>query len=249
MHILITGASSGLGAALALHYAAPGCILSLLGRNRERLQAIAAACMQRGAVVEHATIDVCDAPAMAQWLVARDTETPVQLVIANAGISGGSSGLAGESAEQATALFATNLNGVLNTIHPLLPAMRARASGQIAIISSLAGFRGLPSAPAYSASKMAVRGYGEALRGLLAADGVRVTVVCPGYIRTPLTDINTFPMPGIMSADAAAALIAKGVAANRSRIVFPFWFGTMCWLLSALPPRFTDWIYARLPKK
>ncbi len=251
-HILITGASSGLGAALAVHYAAAGVMLSLTGRDTARLVETAEACRAEGANVEAATLDVTDREGMQRWLLAREAARPIDLVIANAGISGGSGGdgtLFGESAAQTEAIFATNVGGVLNTLLPLLPALRARRSGQIAIISSLASFRGLPGAPAYSASKMAVRGWGEALRGALAADGIRVSVVCPGYVVTRMTASNRFPMPGLMEAPKAAAIIARGLARNRARIAFPGWFAFATWLLGSLPPMLTDGIYARLPKK
>ncbi len=251
-HILITGASSGLGAALALHYAAAGRTLSITGRNVERLEITAQACRNQGATVEANALDATDAAAMQAWLLARDQTRPFDLVIANAGISGGASqkgSLFGESPEQTRAIFAVNLDGVLNTVLPLLGPMRARRAGQIAIISSLAGFRGLPGAPAYSASKMAVRGWSEALRGLLGPEGIRVSTVCPGYVRSRMTADNPFPMPGLMDADRAARIIAHGLEKNRSRIAFPLWFATACWFVGSLPPMWTDWVYGRLPKK
>lgn len=253
-HILITGASSGIGAALARHYAAPGRTLSLTGRDHGRLNVVAEECREAGAQVEAVVVDVANEADMGAWVTQRNTALPVDLVIANAGISGGTgdgdgTGLFGETAEQTRNIFAVNLGGVLNTVLPLLPALRSRGAGQIAIISSLAGFRGLPGAPAYSASKMAVRGWGEALRGLLASDGVRVSTVCPGYVRSRITATNDFPMPGLMDAKQAAAIIAQGLKKNRSRIVFPWWFALMCWFVGSLPPMWTDWIYGRLPRK
>ena len=254
LHVVITGASSGIGEALARHYATPGARLALTGRDAERLEAVAETCRAQGAQVEAATVSVTDAEAMEQWLTRQDGIRPVDLVIANAGISGGTSkgvdgGEATEGPAQAEAIFETNLQGVLRTVYPLLPAMRQRRRGQIAIVSSLAGFRGLPGAPAYSASKMAVRGWGEALRGWLAPEGIRVSVICPGYVTTRMTAANKFPMPGLMDAPNAARIIATGLGRNKSRIVFPWWFALPAWLIGSLPPLLTDWIYGRLPKK
>lgn len=243
-YIAITGASSGLGAALARCYAAPGVTLYLHGRNAERLGKTAAECRARQATVAAFVGDVTDAASMTKWL---ENITP-DLVIANAGISAGT-GKSGESGEQAREIFSANVGGVLNTIQPVLPNMVARGKGQIAIISSLAGIRGLPSAPAYSASKACVRVYGEGLRGWLAKSGVEVNVVCPGYVQTPMTDINQFPMPFIVSADKAARIIAHGLARNQARIAFPKALYWPLWLLSCLPPAWIDPFFARLPGK
>ena len=177
-----------------------------------------------------------------------DLKTPVDLVIANAGISAGTGG-GGESAQQVRRIFSTNIDGVMNSIQPLIPAMATRKRGQIAIISSLAGIRALPSSPAYSASKACVRYYGDALRGWLAKNNVNVSVVCPGYVRTPMTDVNDFPMPFIMSAEKAAAIIAKGLERGKPRIAFPLALYIPLWLLSCLPVCITDPFFARLPAK
>lgn len=246
--VVITGASSGLGAALAREYAAPGITLGLLGRHRERLEVVQAQCEAAGASAECAVVDVMDAAAMQSWLEAFDARQPVDVLIANAGISGGTGG-GGEGEEQARRIFRTNIDGVLNTVHPLIPAMTVRKSGQIAIMSSLSGMRGLPSAPAYSASKAAVKAYGEALRGSLGKVGVKLSVICPGYIKTPMTDVNDFPMPFLMQPEKAAKIIRRGLARNRSRIAFPLRLYWPLWLLSCLSPTLTDPLFAALPEK
>jgi len=246
--ILITGASSGIGAALALHYAKPGVSLHLQGRDRSRLAQIAKICRDAGASVHEKTVDVTDSAAMLAWLEAADSATPLDLVIANAGISAGF-GKKGESFAQVSAVMATNVNGVINTVQPMLPRMAARGAGQIAIMSSLAGIRALPSCPAYSASKACVRVYGESLRGAMARQGVAVSVICPGYIKTPLTDRNPFPMPLLMSAEKAAAKMARGLAKNQARIAFPSALYIPLWFLSCLSLRITDPIFSRLPAK
>lgn len=246
--VLITGATSGIGRSLALTYARAGRHLLLTGRSAERLDAVAGQCRERGATVETAALDVTNAPALRRQLLDWDDKTPVDLVIANAGISGGTGG-GGESTEQADAIMATNVQGVLNTIHPLMPRMTARRRGHLALMGSMAGFRAMPGAPAYSASKAAVRFYGEALRPLLARDGVGVSVICPGFIETPMTDVNNFAMPFLMSAERAAEIIRKGIGRNCGRIAFPFPMHLLMWFLSVLPPFMTDWILVRAPKK
>lgn len=246
--ILITGASSGIGTALASAYAASGVSLVLGGRDRGRLAAIESACRAAGAEVEATALDVVDGGAVRRWIEAADDRAPLDLVIANAGISAGT-GTDGESEAQARAIFATNVDGVANTVWPALQRMERRGRGQIALMSSLAAFRGFPGAPAYCASKAAVRVWGEGLRGEYAAKGVAITVICPGYVESPMTAVNEFPMPFLMSAERAARIIKRGLARNRARVAFPFpmYFGA--WFLGVLSPGLTDPLLARLPKK
>lgn len=247
-NIVITGASSGLGRALALAYASTGITLHLQGRNSARLEETAKICRQKGAMVQNQLCNVADAIAVRNWLEKIERISPIDLVIANAGISAGT-GIHGEGEAQLRNIFAVNIDGVLNTVEPLLPKMASRRRGQIAIMSSIAGFRGLPSCPAYSASKMCVRALGEAWRGLYASQGVEVSVICPGYVATPMTANNDFPMPFMMSAEKAARIIADGLARNKARIVFPFALYFPLWLLTCLSPALTDWLFSRLPAK
>jgi len=233
-HILITGASSGIGAALARHYAKPDVRLALGGRNRERLDDVAAACRERGAAVTAEPIDVTDQAATRAWVLAADAESPVDLVIANAGISS-HAGEDGEGEARARAVFAVNLEGVLNTAFPALERMLSRRRGQLALMSSLAGYRGFPDAPAYSASKAAVKALAEAWRGALAARSIRVSAICPGFIETPMTARNKFRMPFLMTAERAAAIIAAGLERDRARISFPWTMTLGSWLIAALP--------------
>ena len=252
--IIITGASSGIGEALALEYAAPGIFLALTGRDPARTEAVADACRAKGADVMAATVDAADADATARFVAAAHGHRPLDLAIANAGISAGT-GAGGESAEQAKRILAVNIDGVLNTLFPAIDRMRAKSRaggaprGQVAIMSSLAGFRGFPGAPAYCASKAAVKVWGEALRGELHAEGIEVTVICPGYVRTPMTQHNRFRMPLIMSAERAARICRRGLAANRARIAFPWRFHFLVSLIAAAPPGWTDPLFRRLPKK
>lgn len=246
--IVITGASSGIGAALAEAYAAPSVKLCLFGRNEVRLQEVARTCAARGALVVTHLCDVREKEAIREHLLAFDALHPVDLVIANAGISAGL-GNSTESEAQVREVFAINVDGVFNTVLPLLPLMQQRKRGSIALMASLAGLRGLPSCPAYSASKNAVRAFGEGLRGAYKEYGLNVCVICPGYIRTPMTDTNDFPMPFIMTAQKAAQKIQRGLALSRSRIAFPLALYLPLWLLTCLSVRITDPFFAALPRK
>lgn len=249
-NILITGASSGIGEALAYRYAAPGVTLHFSGRDMARLDAVAGACRAKGAVVHPVRLDVTDRAAMQRWIAEADAQTTLDLIIANAGVSGGTAGrIFGEPLDEARHIFDVNLMGVLNTIEPILPVMMDRGRGQIAIISSLAGFRGMPGAPAYSASKGAVRFYGEALRGAVRRTGVAVNVICPGFVESRMTAANDFPMPLLMNADKAALIIHRGLARNRGRIAFPLPTHCMSWLMSILPDALMQRILAKLPSK
>lgn len=246
--ILITGASSGLGEALARHYARPRRTLFLSGRDAARLAAVAAAVRAAGAEAHLRVIDVTDRAGMAAWVAECDAIRPLELVIANAGISAGTGG-GGESEAQTRAIFAVNLDGVMNTVLPAVALMRPRRVGQVALMSSLASFRGMPGAPAYCASKAAVRVWGEALRGELAGDSIRVSVICPGFVVSRMTAVNDFPMPFLMKANKAAAIMARGLAADRGRISFPWQMAALSWLAAALPDRLMEWVTRRLPAK
>jgi len=246
--ILITGASSGIGEALALAYAAAGVRLLLTGRDAARLAAVERACAARGAIVETATIDVTDRAALAALLTEADRRDPFDLVIANAGIAGMTEG-GFESEAQLRAITDVNVIGVINTLSPLLPTLMARRRGQIALVSSLAGFRGMAGAPAYCASKAWDRVYGESLRVELAAHGIGVSVICPGFVRSRMTAVNRFPMPFLMDADRAARIIQRGLAANRGRIAFPWQMAAAVWLLNALPALVADALLSGLPRK
>jgi short-subunit dehydrogenase len=219
--IVITGASSGLGAALALRYAAAGVTLGLVGRNRARLELVAEQCGRAGADVEPAIIDVADRDELGGWLAAFSA-TPIDLVIANAGISGGPpAGSMTEGLELASRQVRTNLLGVMNTIEPVLPDFIARGRGRIAIVASVAGYRGLPYSPAYSASKAGARMYGESLRALLRPAGIAVTVICPGFFSSPMTDRFKGGTPFLVTLERAATIVKRGIDSGRSRVSFP----------------------------
>ena len=220
--ILITGASSGLGASLARAYARPGVTLGLVGRSQDKLDRVTEACLAAGAQVHAAAIDVGDADALGAWIMNFENTAPVDLVIANAGTSAGPApGMAAEGLSLATRQVRTNLLGVMNTVEPLLPGFLARGRGRIAIVSSIAGYRGLPYSPGYSASKAGARAYGEAIRAMLGPRGIPVTVICPGFFSSPMTDRFKGPTPFLFTLDRTASIVKRGIDAGRSRVAFP----------------------------
>ncbi|HTV44936.1 MAG TPA: SDR family NAD(P)-dependent oxidoreductase [Stellaceae bacterium] len=221
--IVITGASSGLGAALAEAYAGPGMTLGLLGRDRRRLAASADACEAKGASVRMGAIDVADGPAMAAWLTRFDDDHPVDLLVANAGTSAGPDpDSPSEGADCATRQISVNLLGAINTVEPLLPALCARGHGQVALVASIAAYRGLPYSPGYCASKAGLRAYAEALRPRLAPRGIGVTSVCPGFFDSPMTDRFDGPTPFLREGRAAARIVKRGIDRGRRRVAFPW---------------------------
>ncbi len=247
-NILISGASSGLGFELAIAYAAADINLFLCGRNKEKLDEVKIICERLKANVSYKVFDIKNSTEAKNWIEEIEEKYALDLVIANAGISAGTAE-GSESFAQVKEIFSTNLDGVLNIIHPAIEKMLKRKKGQIALMSSLAGFRGLPSSPAYSASKAAVRVYAESLRGNLEKFGIEVNAICPGYIKTPMTDVNDFPMPFLMPVKKAAQIIKLGLAKNKSRLAFPFPLYFVVWLAALLSTKITDPIFAKLPNK
>ena len=247
-NILITGASSGIGAALAVHYANIGAAtLFLAGRNKERLENVAEKCRYRGAHVETKVLDVADAACLEAWIKEAEAKAPLNLVFANAGVSTGT-----ETKDNIYRTFETNIFGVLNTITPAIELFKKRNDGTkkaVAITASIAGYHGLPSCPSYSATKACVKAYGEALRENLKKEHIQVSTICPGFVRSRITDKNNCPMPFFMEADKAAAIIAKGIEKNVGLIAFPFPMRLGVYLLSILPNCISGFIYGRLPHK
>lgn len=220
--IVITGASAGLGEALALLYAGPDRTLGLLGRNSDRLEAVARRCRDKGAQVVLGTPDVTDGGALEQWMKAFDAEHPIDLLIVNAGaFTGHGPNRALENIDEITWILRTNLEGAVLTIAAALPMLCARRRGRIALVISLAALQPLADAPAYSASKAGLLAYGEALREWLVADNIDVSLIHPGHIRTAQVARHVGALPLIVSAETAAARIKKGLDRGRSSIAFP----------------------------
>lgn len=246
--VLITGASSGIGRALAVACAAPDVTLHLSGRDPVRLEVTAADCRSRGAEVRTARLDVRDAEAMGAWIAGVGH---LDLVVANAGIA--SIGI--ETPERVRDILATNLSGVLNTVLPAIEVMAAQQPGadglrgRIAAVASIAAFFPSPEAPAYCASKAAVDAWMVGSAPGARARGVALTSVCPGFIRTPMTAGREFPMPGVMDADRAARITLRRIQAGRVRVVFPWWIGFAARFGALLPPRWTAGIGARRRRK
>ena len=241
--ILITGATGGIGGALAPAYAAPGVTLILQGRRLDRLEEMAGECRALGARVLLEALDVRDLDEL-RAMVRRvsEAEQP-DLVLVGAGLNTavGSNGEA-ECWDDSRALLEVNVMAALATVEAALPAMRARGHGQIALFSSLAGWRGLPVTPTYSASKAAIRVYGEAIRDWLAPEGVKVNVILPGYVESKMCFEMPGPKPFLWTAEKAARRIKRGLAANQARISFPFPLNLGTWLLGVIPQRLSSFI-------
>ena len=241
--ILITGATGGIGGALAPAYAAPGVTLILQGRRLDRLEEMAGECRALGARVLLEALDVRDLDALRAMIRRVSEAEQPDLVLVGAGLNTavGSNGEA-ECWDDSRALLEVNVMAALATVEAALPAMRARGHGQIALFSSLAGWRGLPVTPTYSASKAAIRVYGEAIRDWLAPEGVKVNVILPGYVESKMCFEMPGPKPFLWTAEKAARRIKRGLAANQARISFPFPLNLGTWLLGVIPQRLSSFI-------
>lgn len=233
--IALTGASGGLGTALALEYAAPGVALFLIGRNRARLDHLASAVAKRGGSATIAQCDVTDPVALGQALTARDKTHPIDLLIANAGITVGCGPDGIEAPADARRAIDTNLCGMLSTIEPLIPAMAARGAGQIALVGSLAALNPHPDLPVYSATKAAIRAYGRAIAPVLGSRGIHVAVISPGFVDTPMAARHHGAKPFQLRPDRAARIIRRGLARNRRMITFPLALTLLIRLGNLLP--------------
>lgn len=245
--VFITGASTGIGAALARHYASPETEIGLFARRRELLEALASSLPGRSAIF---AADIADTGAIAA--AARDYLARFgvpDLVIANAGLSVGTSGDELADIEKLRRVLEVNVAGLAATLAAFAPAMRAAGGGTLCGIASVAGLRGIPGAGAYSASKAAAIAWLESLRAELRGSGVSVVTICPGYIDTPMTRVNQYRMPFLINAEDAAGRFARAIAARRRLAVIPWQMALVSLVLRALPGWLYDRMAARAPRK
>lgn len=237
MRIVITGATAGIGRELAQQYAAAGVTLGLTGRRQERLDEVAAACRGKGATVHTYCVDVVDRSAMAD--MAKDFLAQaggVDLVIANAGVGTPDPlSLREGDAGPMAALFETNVVGVVNTLVPFVPTMKAQQQGHLVAVASVAGFRALPKSAAYCASKAAVRMLMDGLGNDLRRHGITCTSVNPGFVESELTAKNDFPMPFMLSTAEACRRIRRALGRKRRVYTFPWPMAIAARLLSIAP--------------
>ena len=238
---LITGASSGFGAALAPLFAADGDTVVLTARRLENLEELAKKINDSGGKAVPIALDVDDPEAVkAAFAAVERAHGPVDRLIANAGISGATPAV-GWTTAQLDRILRTNLYGVSHCIEAVLPSMLARKAGHLVAVSSLAGYRGLPGSGAYSASKAAVTNLMESLRIELRPHGVVCTTICPGFVRTPMTDKNTYAMPFMMELEPAARLMHRAIRRQRRHYAFPWQLAAFARLGRLLPARLYDW--------
>jgi short-subunit dehydrogenase len=245
--LLITGASSGIGRALALAYAAQGASLALLGRDSERLEQTALACRAKGAFETQAyTVDVRDQEKMSRIIHEADAHRALDIIVANAGIASGlSPGQIMETPAAVRAMLDINLSGVLNTIEPAIAMMQVRRRGQLAIVGSMAGVRALPYSPAYCASKSAIHMWADCLRGALAPQGISVSLIIPGFVKTPMSARTKSWQPGAISDVKAAEIIQRGLESRRGIIAFPYSMYLAMRVFTLLPAALVDGVMRR----
>lgn len=247
LKVAVTGASGGLGLALARHYLERGAIVAAFARRGELLEDLAAEFPGRAFCY---ALDVRDAPAVqhaANDFIAR-LGCP-DVVIANAGVSIGTLTEYAEDLDAFQQVMDINVLGMVKTFQPFIAAMRSARHGTLVGIASVAGFRGLPGAGAYSASKAAAIAYLESLRVELHDSGVKVATICPGYIETPMTAINPYPMPFMLKADEAARRMARAIERQTAFTVIPWQMGLAGRLLRLLPRWLYDRLFAHAPHK
>ena len=257
MTILITGAGSGIGQGLAHRLSRPHQTLFLGDLHSDSLDLTQAQCSSLGAVVHTRCIDARDRTEMAEW-ISESGRSRLDMVFACAGLTGGlppSHGqpLVMEREEHARAIFETNLTGALNTLFPAIEQMRQQKPdrnghrGRICVMSSVASFVSYPGTPSYSASKAAIDRFVVASAPSLERQGISLTSVCCGFVKTPMVRANRFPMPGLVSTEEAVHRILRGTLRGQRRIMFPFWLGLGARLTDLLPPRLAERYYCRQP--
>ena len=257
--VLITGASSGIGESLAIECANRGVRnIFFCGRDAGRVAAVVRKCEEAAqsfcrslSVVRGTVLDVTNKAAVRTWLEKCNSIAPLEVVFSNAGIGTGI-----ENEENVRRTFATNVDGNLNVVLPVIDIFRKNVAAgigssrrQIVLTASIAGYAPLSTCPAYAATKAAMKSWGLSLRGMLKREGIWVNVICPGFIRSRITDRNTCPMPFFMEADKAAKVMLNRVDRNVGLIAFPWPMRLGVWLMSALPWKVSEFISGILPEK
>ena len=252
MRIIITGASSGIGKALATHYAKTfqsKAELFLCARRLEKLEALKQDLLKYNAKINIQKIDIKDKKQTQAWIKNCFKKTNIDLLIANAGISGGSGNKNLEDLEQAENIININVNGVLYSCIPALEEMEKQRFGSIGLISSMAGYHGFPGAAAYCASKAAVKSLAESWRVTYNDKNIHIACICPGFVKSEITDANDFAMPFLMEAEKAAKIIAQGLDKKKAMIAFPYGIRFASWFISILPYWLSDLITKQSPTK
>lgn len=251
LRVFLTGASSGIGAAFARHYASRGAVLGLAARRADLLEQLAEELSRNCGVRCHCyPLDVTDASALAQAAEDFMAQTGVpDIVIANAGISAGTLTEETDDIPAFARVFNVNVMGMVHTFAPFTRAMHQAARGRLVGIASVAGTRGLPGAGAYSASKAAVISYLESLRVELRGSGVKVVTLAPGYIRTPMTAVNEYAMPFLMPVEEAVECFARVIDAGKSFAVVPWQMGVVARIMRLLPNWLYDFLAAKAGRK
>ena len=241
--ILITGASGAIGRALSVAYARPGVELILHGRELSKLKHTATLCERQGAAVSCLVFDLTQLDQILPWAQQVLNGGSIDILIANAGMN---NSLGADGSQEAwpdvSRLIDLNLKANMALVDSFLPVMRARGKGQIALISSLAGYFGLPHTPTYCASKAGLKAYGESLRGWLSPEGIKVNVVMPGFVVSDMENSMCGPKPFRWPPERAAQVIVRGLAKDKARISFPFPLNLGTWFLAVLPPKVSIWI-------
>ncbi len=247
LKVFITGASSGIGQALAEHYASEGAIIGLVARRLSLLTSLQEKLPTKTIIY---AVDVRDFDALekaAQDFIAQFG--PPDIVIANAGVSAGTLTENKDDIKTFKGVIDINLLGMVHTFQPFIHVMKQAKKGSLVGIASVAGIRGLPGASAYSASKAATIAYLESLRVELNPSGINVTTIAPGFIKTPMTDINQYPMPFLMAPDIAAKKFAQAIAKKKRFIVIPWQMGCLARILRFIPPWLWDFMMKNAPRK
>lgn len=238
---MLTGASGGIGQALASELAVPGNYLALIARDKDRLHPVLEWVREKGGDGEVAEIDIRDRAKLHSYLNELDKRHPIDLVIANAGVTAGlGPNKTRESDEDCDRQIEVNYKGVVNTLTGAIDAMQVRRRGQLVLISSLAGMRALPDMPSYSATKAAIIAYGHSLRGWLKPFGISVSIICPGFVTSPMSARHKGSKPFEMSAEKAAKLICQAIDNRRAFYAFPFILALGIRLQNLLPPSLGD---------